>query len=49
MLVVTKSLCVFVANKVQYNMASAKNLGLSYYIIIINKLISYLYIQCHGI
>ena len=35
MLVVTKSLCGFVSNQVQYNMVSAQYLGESYDIIII--------------
>ena len=43
-LIVTKSLCGFVANQVQYNMESAQYLGYSYYIIIIiNKYILDLY------
>ena len=47
-LVVTKSLCGFVANQVQYNMESAQFLGYSYYIIILNRYILDLYIQCSG-
>ena len=46
-LAVTKSLCVFVTNQVQYNLESAQYLGWSYDIII-NKYILDLYIQCHG-
>ena len=42
--VVTKSLCGFVMNQVQYNMESAQYLGYSYFIIIINKYILDLYI-----
>ena len=42
--VVSKSLCGFVANQVQYNMESAQYLGQSYYIIIINRYIIDLYI-----
>ena len=34
MLVVTKLLCVYVSNQVQYSMGSAQYLGRSYYIII---------------
>ena len=30
-LVVSKSLCGYVSNQVQYNMESAQNLGYSYY------------------
>ena len=46
MLIVTKSLCGYVSNQVQYNMESAQYLGYSYYIIIIiiNKYILDTYI-----
>ena len=43
-LVVTKSLCEFVSNQVQYNIESAQYLGQSYYIIIINRYILDIYI-----
>ena len=39
MLVITKSLCGFVAKQVQDNMESAQYLGYSYYVIIINRYI----------
>ena len=42
MLIVSKSLCGFVANQVQYNMKSTEYLGLSYYIIVI-----YIYIYIY--
>ena len=49
MLVVSKSLCGYVSNLVQYNMESAQYLGESYYIIIIiNKYILDIYIYIYN-
>ena len=45
MLVITKSLCGFVSNQVQYNMESAQYLEQTNYIIMMNKYILDIYIQ----
>ena len=47
MLVVTKSLCGFLSNQVQYNIESPQYLGQRYYIIIIIIIYIYIYIYIY--